>query len=346
MAAAPSRWCPFGYGDGGGGPTREMLAAAHRTADLEGSPKVRLGSPRSFFARAEAEYPALPVWVGEMYLELHRGTYTSQARTKQGNRRSEHLLREAELWCATAARPHGVRLPGGRAEAALAAGAAAAVPRHPAGQLHRLGAPGRRTQLRRRRPRSWKRSSARRPAALLGRGRRGRSCSTPRPHERHGVPALGARPSRPSTGGSLSGLTEVGGGFVLDNGIIRVVVDARRAADVPASTTRPGREAIAPGQCGNLLELHRDTPNEWDAWDIDEHLPPATSSIPTRRDVDRASAPSIGHGSPSVVVQRLGGSSPVTAADHAGPRAPASLAIATDRRLARAAEAAQARLSA
>ncbi len=47
---------PFGYGDGGGGPTREMLAAAHRTADLEGSPKVRIGSAASFFAQAEAEY--------------------------------------------------------------------------------------------------------------------------------------------------------------------------------------------------------------------------------------------------------------------------------------------------
>ena len=105
---------PFGYGDGGGGPTREMLAAARRTADLEGSPKVRVGSAESFFTQAEEEYAALPVWVGEMYLELHRGTYTSQAQTKRGNRRSEHLLREAELWCATAAvrrRPSPTRRP-------------------------------------------------------------------------------------------------------------------------------------------------------------------------------------------------------------------------------------------
>ena len=122
---------PFGYGDGGGGPTREMLAAARRTADLEGSPKVQIGTAASFFARAQADYESLPVWVGEMYLELHRGTYTSQARTKLGNRRSEHLLREAELWCATAAVRAGPQLPGRGAQAALAAGAAAAVPRHP-----------------------------------------------------------------------------------------------------------------------------------------------------------------------------------------------------------------------
>lgn len=59
--------------------------------------------PADFFAAAEAEYDRPPVWLGELYLELHRGTYTSQSRTKQGNRRSEHLLREAELWAATAA---------------------------------------------------------------------------------------------------------------------------------------------------------------------------------------------------------------------------------------------------
>ena len=102
---------PFGWGDGGGGPTREMLAAAHRTRDLEGSPTVRLARPSEFFAAAAAEYPGPPVWVGELYLEYHRGTYTTQARTKRGNRRSEHLLREAELWATTAAVPAGAEYP-------------------------------------------------------------------------------------------------------------------------------------------------------------------------------------------------------------------------------------------
>ena len=54
-------------------------------------------------ARAEAEHESPSVWVGELYLEAHRGTFTSVAAVKAGNRRSEHLLREAELWCATAA---------------------------------------------------------------------------------------------------------------------------------------------------------------------------------------------------------------------------------------------------
>jgi alpha-mannosidase len=93
---------PFGYGDGGGGPTREMLAQADRVADLHGSPRVRLESPAAFFDRAEAEHRDPSVWVGELYLERHRGTFTSQARTKAGNRQAEALLREAELWWTTA----------------------------------------------------------------------------------------------------------------------------------------------------------------------------------------------------------------------------------------------------
>ncbi len=94
---------PYGFGDGGGGPTREMTATIARTGSLEGAPIVKHSTPREFFETAEAEYADPAVWAGELYLEFHRGTYTSQLRTKQGNRRSEHLLREAELWSATAA---------------------------------------------------------------------------------------------------------------------------------------------------------------------------------------------------------------------------------------------------
>lgn len=94
---------PFGHGDGGGGPTREMVETARRKADLEGSPRVSIERPDTFFAAARESLPDPAVWVGELYLEFHRGTYTSQARTKLGNRRCEHLLRETELWCATAA---------------------------------------------------------------------------------------------------------------------------------------------------------------------------------------------------------------------------------------------------
>ncbi|MCI5825215.1 MAG: glycosyl hydrolase-related protein [Arcanobacterium sp.] len=94
---------PFGYGDGGGGPTREMMDRISRLENLRGAPRVVSESPHDFFDRAEVELPNPPVWVGELYLELHRGTLTSQIRAKQGNRRSEALLRETELWCTIAA---------------------------------------------------------------------------------------------------------------------------------------------------------------------------------------------------------------------------------------------------
>lgn len=101
-----SEWSlmPFGYGDGGGGPTREMLERAHRVADLEGAPRVRLGTVGDFFDELEREVHGddVPVWDGELYFEMHRGTLTSQIATKVANRRVERLLREAELWSAVA----------------------------------------------------------------------------------------------------------------------------------------------------------------------------------------------------------------------------------------------------
>ncbi|MGH8972229.1 MAG: alpha-mannosidase, partial [Acidimicrobiia bacterium] len=91
---------PFGYGDGGGGPTREMLEAASRLTDTAGAPRVALEPARSFFAAVEADPAPLPVWRGDLYLEKHRGTFTSQAAIKAGNRRAEAALQAAELWSA------------------------------------------------------------------------------------------------------------------------------------------------------------------------------------------------------------------------------------------------------
>ena len=90
----------FGHGDGGGGPTREMLERLRRVSDLEGLPSATVEAPADFFPAAEAEYVDAPVWRGELYFEMHRGTYTSQARTKWGNRRGELALRELEVWTA------------------------------------------------------------------------------------------------------------------------------------------------------------------------------------------------------------------------------------------------------
>jgi alpha-mannosidase len=98
-----SNWSlmPFGHGNGGGGPTREMMERARRMADLDGVSPIEVGTVEQFFDHVESEAAAeapVPVWTGELYFEMHRGTLTSQAATKTGNRLCELLLREAELW--------------------------------------------------------------------------------------------------------------------------------------------------------------------------------------------------------------------------------------------------------
>jgi len=98
---------PFGHGDGGGGPTREMVERARRLAHLDSRATLEIGTPAAMFERIERDADrgaAVPVWRGELYFEMHRGTLTSQLKTKLGNRRCERLLVEAELWAATLGR--------------------------------------------------------------------------------------------------------------------------------------------------------------------------------------------------------------------------------------------------
>ncbi len=97
---------PFGHSDGGGGPTAAMLESLARLPRVEGLPEVVLEGPEAFFAAAPLDSDRWPVWVGELYLELHRGTYTTHGDVKLANRRGEVGLRDAELW-STAAHPAG-----------------------------------------------------------------------------------------------------------------------------------------------------------------------------------------------------------------------------------------------
>lgn len=88
----------FGWGDGGGGPTRDHLEFLSRSKDLEGVPRVKIASPAQFFADLKQQGLPKERYVGELYFQAHRGSYTSQAKTKLANRRSELSLREAEFW--------------------------------------------------------------------------------------------------------------------------------------------------------------------------------------------------------------------------------------------------------
>lgn len=258
---------PYGYGDGGGGPTRDMLERASRLADLEGAPRLEHDTPDHFFAQAKADYPEPPVWVGELYLELHRGTSTTQARTKLGNREAEAALREAELWAATAATAGLVEYPYDRFEALWRDTLLA--------QFHDI-LPG--TSI------AWvyrdveamhanviaeaRRITADACQALADRA----GCAldfNAGPYEVDGVPALGA--GQATREGDAVTLTREGDAFTLTNGLVSVQIDASGA--VTRLVGPDGRNAVAPGGRLGELWIYQDFPNMWDAWDVDEfHL--------------------------------------------------------------------------
>lgn len=255
---------PVGWGDGGGGTTREMTGRALRMRDLEGSPAVRWEHPNTYFDRARDEYAQPPVWVGELYLELHRATLTSQHRMKSGNRRTEHLLVEAELWCTTAARYEGFEYPHDDLDALwesvllhqfhdiLPGTSIAWVHREAVTEYDRIVA-------------ETQKIIDRALHALVGTGSKQISVN---PGAVSGFAAAGAgREEQPSQLPAVQATSDEAG-VRLDNGLvdIRFSPSGLITSAIDLST---GREAIAPGQAANLLQLHQDFPNQWDAWDVD-----------------------------------------------------------------------------
>ncbi|WP_147124664.1 alpha-mannosidase [Shimia ponticola] len=92
----------YGYGDGGGGPTEELIRKARVYSAMPGAPRLRPSSVREFFEAIDEKKDRLPVWQGELYLEGHRGVLTSQAWIKHANRTAECLLHDAEFLLALA----------------------------------------------------------------------------------------------------------------------------------------------------------------------------------------------------------------------------------------------------
>ncbi|XP_011788244.1 PREDICTED: alpha-mannosidase 2C1 isoform X4 [Colobus angolensis palliatus] len=288
----------FGFGDGGGGPTQTMLDRLKRLSNTDGLPRVQLSSPRQLFSALESDSGQLCTWVGELFLELHNGTYTTHAQIKKGNRECERILHDVELLSSLAlARSAQFLYPAAQlqhlwrllllnqfhdvvtgsciqmvAEEAmchyedirchgntLLSAAAAALC---------AGEPG---------PEGllivntlpWKRTEV---------------MALPKPGGAHSlalvtVPSMGYAPVPPPT--SLQPLLpqqpvfvvqETDGSVTLDNGIIRVKLDptGRLTSLVLVAS---GREAIAEGAVGNQFVLFDDVPLYWDAWDVmDYHL--------------------------------------------------------------------------
>jgi len=111
----PETLFSFGWGDGGGGPTEEMLENFARLKSFPAMPRLRMAMVEDFFETLPRAN--LPRWTGELYLELHRGTLTTQARVKKLNREAEHRMLEAEAML-TLGSLRGAEYPAGKLEGA------------------------------------------------------------------------------------------------------------------------------------------------------------------------------------------------------------------------------------
>lgn len=282
---------PFGWGDGGGGPTEDMLASVERFTDLEGVPTVRHSTPQRFFEEASAEYPDPPVWVGELYLERHRGVATTQIPLKRGNRLAERLLREAEYWSTVATVRRGVAYPSQSLRRLwqevlllqfhdiLPGSSIAWVHREAREQYVRIH-------------RELEEIIACALISLLGRGDATASVNGS-PFSAVGVPGLSAGDPELAPQKRGVDIRAEAGGVVLDAGTLRLTVDEEgeiaSLVDVVAE-----RDLVPHGTTAGRIRLFHDTPTTWDAWDVDDHYrarPVDTGravSVEPRRDGDDA----------------------------------------------------------
>ncbi|WEV69807.1 glycosyl hydrolase-related protein [Bifidobacterium sp. ESL0775] len=254
----------FGWGDGGGGPTREMMAAARLQSNLEGSPKVKVASPIEFFDNASSEIREMPRWNGELYLEKHRGTGTSESNTKQGNRRCEALLREAEMWATYATVETGVAYPYDKLQDIWQ--------KVLLYQFHDI-LPGSAI--------AWVYAEVERSqrqliselndiiheaiVSLCGEGNLELKANAgPLPQEGIASTAI----DEPHLDGRISVHGEING-IVLENDAVSYTLD-EQGRIISAFDKRAGRETIDSELPGNDLQLFGDAPSHYDAWDIEK----------------------------------------------------------------------------
>ncbi|XP_068595309.1 alpha-mannosidase 2C1 [Brachionichthys hirsutus] len=279
----------FGFGDGGGGPTQLMLDRLHRVQDTDGLPRVQASSPERFFSQLRAESALLCTWTGELFLELHQGTYTTQAQIKKGNRQCETLLHDAEIASSLALCRDGTF-------------------QYPVGKLRELWRllllnqfhdviPGSCIGMVVEDALNYYEEIRRGAAALLQEafgilGSKGNSAGVfnSLPWERleviqiHDgaalpalalvrVPSLGLSPvkdTQPVTPVSVT--IQADGTVVMENGILQTVVN-KDGTLASLCLISVNREAICDGSHGNQFVMFDDVPLYWDAWDtMDYHL--------------------------------------------------------------------------
>jgi alpha-mannosidase len=314
----------YGVGDHGGGPTRRMLELARRwQAPASLYPRLSFGTAQGFFDGITLRLAdlKLPVWKNELYLEYHRGTYTTQAETKKNNRRSEELFLDAEKFSSLA-----FLLGGSYPQEALRSGWKKVLfnqfhdilPGSSIGPVYRDAA---RDYAEARRlgneilggaldeltahirtegpgvpvvvfnPLAWPRTDVvevdvRFPGAVSDlevrdpSGRPVLAQIVSRDAERRkftlrflaeSVPSLGYKVFHfvPVAKARQLPSSLVARAHTIENEFLRVRVDPKSGCITSLFDKTEAREALAPSACGNLLQLFRDTPRAWDAWNID-----------------------------------------------------------------------------
>ena len=293
---------PFGYGDGGGGPTRDHIEYALRQKDLEGGVKIKIADPVEFFEDMQ-EQKGKPknTYVGELYFTAHRGTYTTQASVKKGNRESEEAMRELEFWAVPAALAGG-EYPYAQAEALwkdvllnqfhdILPGSSIGRVYVEAEKLHNkvIAEAGALTET------AQKTLLAADPNAVtvfnsLGFERKAlitlpeafvngavMADGTYVPVENGKavvtVPSCGAISLTPATeaqaicaGNAIVKATE--NGFIMENALVKAVINGR--GEVTSFVLKESGREFAAGAM-NKFRLFKDVPRRWDGWDIDSN---------------------------------------------------------------------------
>lgn len=308
---------PFGNGDGGGGPTLEQIELARRWDDFEGVPRVEMGTVLDFFAKCKEDAVDPPVWRGELYLELHRGTLTSQAYTKYMNRKCELMLRDAEFLQVMAARVN----PGALLDEDPVAASDRPVwdvPAHiaekdgdvtamavdrawktlllnqfhdiiPGSSIHwvyqdcKIDYPNVEKVARAVRDAAAQRivgkidtSGVENPVVVFNTLAQTRSEVVELADGNLGfadVPQCGYQVLSASASGLPEGVSAVSvqesdAGYVLQNGLLEVRLNASGILTGLLDLENQ-RQVIRDGERGNLLQIHKDYPNRWNAWDVD-----------------------------------------------------------------------------
>ena len=286
----------FGFGDGGGGPTTAMLEQLRRMQDVDGLPRTQIRAPREFFARCEADLKDPLVMVGELYFELHRGTYTSQARNKKFNRQSELLLRDTELLSTLAFALHGTDYPASALQKlwklVLLNQFHNIIPGTSIGEVYSdstrdyefvrdqatklrdnalsalnpgAGAPDTQAKIFAFNSLSFSRVEI---IELIEGIPGGQILENGKNLGMVNVPALGYAIQTPAKPTETVSVSETKSGFCLENQHLKAEFNYQ-AGLTSLIYKATGRESIEPGSAGNTFLLYEDIPNNWDAWDVD-----------------------------------------------------------------------------